>query len=130
VVYDIYKNMVNPHASEKQLMGMATGLNVLVCAIGLAIALSFTNIISVLSLSYTFLAAGCFVPLVGGIVWKDGTYKGALYSAAAGIAVTIMDTFGLISLPYASIFPILPSALVYLVVSLMTKKTSQFQYKK
>ena len=61
------------------------------------------------------------VPLLGGIIWKRGTTKGAAASAAVGMITALLSIFGVITVPFSSIFPVLPAIAAYIVVSLCTK---------
>ena len=65
--------------------------------------------------------------IAGGILWKKGTTQGAIASFLIGIACVIVNKMGL-QMPMASIFPILPSLIAYVAVSLMTqpKKAEPF----
>lgn len=84
-------------------------------------ALAFTNVIDLLSVGYTIMLSGTLVPLLGGIIWKRGTTKGAAASAAVGMITALLSIFGVITVPFSSIFPVLPGAVTYIVVSLCTK---------
>lgn len=125
VVHDIYSGMINKNASEAQLKKMATVLNIIVCVAALSMALVFTNIISLLSMTYSFMVAGCMIPFLGGLLWKKGNHKGAIASAAVGIILTLLDSFGIISIPFASLVTLIPVTIVYIAVSLATQKSSE-----
>ena len=84
-------------------------------------ALAFTNVIDLLSVGYTIMLSGTLVPLLGGIIWKRGTTKGAAASAAVGMITALLSIFGVITVPFSSIFPVLPGVVAYIVVSLCTK---------
>lgn len=84
-------------------------------------ALAFTNVIDLLSVGYTIMLSGTLVPLLGGIIWKRGTTKGAAASAAVGMITALLSIFGVITVPFSSIFPVLPAIAAYIVVSLCTK---------
>ena len=84
-----------------------------------ALALNAGSILDMLNSFYSFLAAACFVPFVGGALWKRGTTKGAVASSFVGMAVVVAIWFGL-KVPMAGVFPIVPAAITYVVVSLMT----------
>ncbi|MCB6610613.1 sodium:solute symporter family protein [[Clostridium] symbiosum] len=123
VVHDIYAGMIKKDAKEAELKKMANILNIVVCAVALMMALMFTNIISLLSLTYSFMVAGCMVPFLGGLLWKRGNAKGAIASAIVGIGLTLLDASKILPLPYASVLPVLPAAIAYVLVSLCTKET-------
>ena len=79
--------------------------------------LSFTSssILGLLNSVYAFLAASCFVPFVGGVLWKRGNAMGAAAASLVGVVVVVLGMVG-ISLPGSSfipgaILPIIPSAI-------------------
>ena len=90
-----------------------------VCLVGILLALGMNDIIQVLSMGYSLMAAGCLIPFLGGVLWRRGSSTGALAAALAGMASTLADALGLISLPYASLTCVLLSALTYWLVSLL-----------
>ncbi len=122
VFHDIYKGMINPNADENKMLKMTVYLNIIQAAFALIVALNFTNIVNLLSSTYSFFAASCLVPFVGGILWKKGTKTGAVTSSLCGVALVILNGTGILPLPYASVFPILPAVVVYVAVSLCTQK--------
>ena len=78
-----------------------------------------------LTIAYNVLVGGLLVAILGGLVWKRGTATGAAVSMAVGSLVTLvsMAVFGVLA--NAPIYlGLLSSALVYAVVSLLTKRTS------
>ncbi|MBQ8669902.1 MAG: sodium:solute symporter family protein, partial [Oscillospiraceae bacterium] len=93
--------------------------DVFACGLAILLALRMNDIIQLLSMGYSILAAGCLVPFFGGVLWKRGTTAGALASAVVGIAATIGSTLGLIHLPYASITSVALAAVVFVGVSLV-----------
>ena len=118
-VHDIYLGMVNPGADSRTCRRLMLLADMAVCCIGILLALKMNDIIRVLSMGYSLMASGCLVPFLGGVIWKKGTSRGALYSAFAGMAVSLAASLELIRLPYASISSILISAAVYAAVSLI-----------
>ena len=61
------------------------------------------------------------MPLVGGIIWKRGTTKGAAAAAAVGMGTALLSIFGVITVPFSSVFPVVPGIIAYVIVSLCTK---------
>ena len=87
----------------------------------LYVAIGSTGITKMLSYAYTFLCAGTLVMFVGGVYWKRATRPGAIAAAAVGMFCVFLNRFCGVNFPYASIFPILPSLIAFVVVSLCTK---------
>jgi SSS family solute:Na+ symporter len=117
---DIYIQFINKHPDEKKLNSLAHVITFVFGLLTLYVALGAKMITTMLSYSYTFLCAGTLVMFVGGIFWKKGTRAGAVAAAIVGMFFVFLYRFCGVKLPFASIFPILPSAIAYVVVSLMT----------
>ena len=117
---DIWQTALKKNPDEKQLKNITLGVNIVFLGVSTVLALSATSIIGLLGAVYSFLAAACFVPFAGGVLWKKGNTYGATAASAVGVCTVIATWLGL-SLPMASIFPILPSAIAYIIVSLATQ---------
>lgn len=120
-VHDIYKGMLRPNASDKTCQRLAVVINVIAGGLALLVALRMTNIISVISLAYTFTSSGCLIPFIAGALWKRGNQTGAVASAIVGIGVALASSFGLITLPY-DILSTVAALITYVIVSLLTQK--------
>lgn len=119
-IHDIYKGMLNPNASDALCSRLANLVNIVAGAFSLLVALKMTNIISVISLAYTFTSSGCLIPFLAGALWKRGTEKGAVVSAVVGIGTALASSAGLIHLPY-DILSTLFALAAYIIVSLIDK---------
>lgn len=78
---------------------------------------------------YSFLAAACFVPFVGGIVWKKGNAKSAVIASIVGVLTVLISWIPGVVFPFGniipgSLFPIIPSAVAYFLVSLLPSTAS------
>ena len=118
-VHDIYLGMVNPGADSRTCRRLMLLADMAVCCIGILLALKMNDIIRVLSMGYQ-----PWPPAVSFPSWRRHLEKKApaaelLYSAFAGMAVSLAASLELIRLPYASISSILISAAVYAAVSLL-----------
>lgn len=118
---DIWQGVLKKNPSEAQLKKITLGVNIAFMGVSTILALSSSSILGLLNSVYSFLAAACFVPFVGGVFWKGGNANGAVAASIAGIATVLVSWAG-VSFPMASVFPIVPSAIAYIVVSLLTKK--------
>ncbi|MCF2662140.1 sodium:solute symporter family protein [Pseudoflavonifractor phocaeensis] len=121
ITKDIYLQFINKNPDEKKLNRLAKIITITAGLITLYVALGTTSIIKMLSYAYTFMCAGTLVMFVGGIFWKGATKPGAVAASVTGIFFVFLNKFCGISFPYASIFPILPSAVAFVVVSLCTQ---------
>lgn len=125
IVHDVCQEMFFPEITDRQCRRLSVIIDSVICVIGIMLAFSSEDIIQVISLGYTFITAGAFVPFVGGILWKGGNKYGAVCGAIAGILCTVFNFFGIISVPYASVFPILPAAIAFVIISLITQKRAE-----
>ena len=124
IVNDIYLKVINPDGEkdEKKLARITTVATFVMGILALFVSLQFTTLIPLLSLAYSFINSGALVMVVGGIFWKKATKEGAIASFIVGVGLTALDSAGIISLPYASVLPLAPALLAFIVVSLMTQK--------
>ena len=126
ITKDIYMKFIDHNPDNKKMETLARIITVIAGALTLIVALRAGTIISLLSYAYTFLCAGTLVMFVGGLFWKKGTKAGAIASSITGMLFVVLYRFCGVDLPFESVFPILPAAIVYVVVSLCTQpKTLQ-----
>ena len=121
---DIWQGALKKNPSEKQLKKITLVINVLFMFSSTALALSSSSILGLLNNVYSFLAAACFVPFVGGIVWKRGDAKSAVAASVVGVLTVLISwipgvVFPLGNIIPASLFPIIPSAIAFFLVSLL-----------
>lgn len=124
---DIWQGTLKKNPTEAQLKKITLGVNIGFMATSTALALSASSILGLLNSVYSFLAAACFVPFVGGLAWKRGTAAGAVAASIVGVATVLISWTGVVfpfgSIIPAGIFPVIPSAIAYIIVSLCNKNT-------
>ena len=121
-VNDIYYKVINPNADEKKLGRLSKIVTFAAGAIALYLCLSSSSILSLLSATYSFMNAGALVMVIGGLYWKKATKEGAIASAIVGMLFVGLNRWGIVSLPYASVTPLIPAAIAFVAVSLATQK--------
>ena len=119
---NIYKGIINPNASDRTLKLGDTVISVVVAVVALLLSLQFTDIISLLSSTYTFLSACCLVPFVCGLFWKRGTARGAVVSSVVGLVLVILSLTKILVLPLLDLTPVVIALVIYVVVSLLDKE--------
>ena len=124
IVNDIYLKVINPngHKDEKKLSRITTVATLVMGVLALFVSLQFTALIPLLSLAYSFINAGALIMIVGGIFWKKATKEGAIASFIIGVGLTAIDSAGIVEIPYASVLPLVPALIAFIVVSLLTQK--------
>jgi SSS family solute:Na+ symporter len=93
----------------------------------IALACVISDVIAALTIAYDILVGGLLVAIIGGMVWKRGTIKGALVSIAAGVGFTL-GTMAVVGDIYANepIYAGLIASLVtFVAVSLATPATPE-----
>ena len=118
---DIWQGALKKNPTEAQLKKITLGVNIGFMGISTILALSSSSILGLLNSVYSFLAAACFVPFVGGVFWKKGNAKGATAASIAGVITVIISWFG-VSYPIPTFFPIIISAVAFVAVSLATQE--------
>jgi SSS family solute:Na+ symporter len=123
---DIYKKLLNPNASDAQLIKVARISTIILGAFTIACAFLVPNILDLILYAYTFGAAGIFFPMLGLLFWKRATATGAFWSIIFGgssaVIWTVMgEPMGFTSsyLGWAISLPTL------VIISLMTKHSEE-----
>lgn len=82
---DLYKRFLNPAADDERLLAVARGATVVCGALGVGLALVSEDVIATLTIFYSLLGVGLFVPIVAGLYSTRTSSRGALLSIAAGV---------------------------------------------
>lgn len=101
--------------------------------VAIIIAISTQDVVAALTIAYDILVGGLLVAIIGGLVWKRGTGVAAAASMAVGTVVTLGTMIVLeinaekpLDGVYANepiYFGLLASAVVFVIVSLLSKPT-------
>jgi SSS family solute:Na+ symporter len=84
---DLYKGLLRPQATDKQLF-TTTRLSVIVCGIlGFIFAISLESVIQALSIFYSLITAVFFLPIIGGLYWSRISARSALLSIGVTVAI-------------------------------------------
>lgn len=95
VARDLYARFLRPSADERQQLVVARVTAVLLGAVAIMIAMTAASIIDALSVFYTLMGVGLFVPMLAGLFVPRATTAGALAATIAGIAaVLLVQTVG------------------------------------
>lgn len=90
---DVYKGLVNPKISSKNLLLLSRVVVILGGLIGIYLALQLPDIISSLTIFYTLMSVSLTAPLVFGLFTKKADSKSAVLSSLLGIGTTIYFQF-------------------------------------
>ncbi len=87
---DIYRAVIKPEASDKEVMNVTRVVMALVGVLSTLVALFNTSsIITILMFSFTLRAAGAFFPYVIGHYWKKASTAGTIASLVSGTLMVI-----------------------------------------
>jgi Na+/proline symporter len=85
----LYKRFFNPSATDAQML-LAVRLATIGSGIlGVLLAWTSEDVINTLTIFYTLLSVGLFVPIVGGLYVPRTTNRGALLSVVAGLTAML-----------------------------------------
>ncbi len=118
-VRDFYQKTFRPEAPERSLMKASYLATALIGLGAMGLALYFETIIELLLLAYALMVSAGLIPILGGMFWKRGNEKGALFGIIAGALFTILSVAGVIPLPYY--LGIIPCLFFYMFFSLLGK---------
>ncbi|SHJ64050.1 solute:Na+ symporter, SSS family [Anaerobranca californiensis DSM 14826] len=119
LINDLYLKFNEINLDDKKLVKYSSFSTIGLGLISLLIALLLPNIISPLIYAYTMYTAGVFVPVVGGLIWKNGNKYGALSAMIIGSVITLLGLTNVITfkdMPVV-IYSSLISLTVYIIVS-------------
>jgi SSS family solute:Na+ symporter len=83
-VKDIYQVYINPNADDNKLIFLARACNVVVCIMGMCIALFKINIITLNIFSFALRSSGPFAAYGLALIWKDATKHSGLVAIIGG----------------------------------------------
>ncbi|MBQ7196271.1 MAG: sodium:solute symporter family protein [Synergistaceae bacterium] len=90
---DLYKRFFNPKISDSNLLKLSRVTTVICGILGVVLALRLESIISALTIFYSLMSVSLSAPLVFGLFSKRASNAGAIFSAVAGVALTLFITF-------------------------------------
>ncbi len=136
IVGDLLHRHMLRNPSQKSLIRWSQGVTLLLGALAVAYAQRFGTVIEGVFDAYGFLVAGLFVPTLGAFFWKRSTSAGALSGMLTGGIFTqilprlqghlpaSLETFFFESGFTAVVYGMAASAIVFIVVSLLTPPTA------
>ena len=84
---DFYKRFVNRSAEDGQVLRVTRITAVVAGALGVIVAIVAEDVIDALTIFYTLMAVGLFVPILAGLFSRRPSPAGALAAIVAGVAI-------------------------------------------
>lgn len=137
-VNDIYKPyiMKNKKVEDKKVLKLSRVVTVLVSLLGVSIALFSGSLVQMLYIGGLAYGTSVFIPMLAAIYWKRGTAPAALVSMIAAMVIGLYWEFfvsGKAAGPWgavpSNIVAVAVSLVLFVVVSLLTKKPTEDQLK-
>jgi SSS family solute:Na+ symporter len=95
VTRDLYSRFINHGADERQQLRVARLTAVALGAAAVMLAMTAESVIAALSIFYTLMGVGLFVPILAGLFLPRASSAGAVASTLSGVlGVLAVQTFG------------------------------------
>ena len=123
-IYHILFNKTKRFDELKRALPIARISSACFMIIAALIALFFKGVLDVLFWPSPLQVGAMFVPINGGLFWKGATREGAVAGILTGAIMALIDMTGLYPWPERVLFPILGCLVVWVFVSLISKKSN------
>ena len=90
---DFYKRFVHPGATEAEMLRLTRVTAVTAGILGVAVALVAASVITALTIFYTLMSVGLFVPLFGGLYVRRAGSAAAMGAIVAGVGTAAVRQF-------------------------------------
>jgi solute:Na+ symporter, SSS family len=114
---DLYRRLVDPGASDRQVLRVARGAALVGGASGVGLAIVSPTVIGALSFFYTLLSVSLFVPVVGGLYLRRIGTPEALAAIGAGLSALLALQLGTGGRGWAGLTPALLALLAAMAAS-------------
>ncbi|MEW6106566.1 MAG: sodium:solute symporter family protein [Bacillota bacterium] len=121
IVNDVYKRLINPNASERQLVFWGRVFVAVWAVYGLVLAFALPGVLAGLKIAYTIMAGVVMPSWVAAFLWRRATGAGAVAAMALSLVTVIWWNFWP-PYPISAVIPTMAMSVLALVaVSLLTK---------
>jgi SSS family solute:Na+ symporter len=86
---DFYKRFMNQGATDRQVLRVTRITAVIAGALGVIVAIIAADVVNALSIFYTLMAVGLFVPILAGLFTKRPSSAGALAAIVTGVIIVV-----------------------------------------
>jgi len=90
---DFYKRFVNRSATDVEMLRITRITAVVAGALGVAVALAAASVITALSIFYTLMGVGLFVPIIAGLYVRRAGTVHAMAAIVAGVVTVVVRQF-------------------------------------
>lgn len=115
---DLYKRFLRPDAGEAVVLLVARVTTIAAAGVGVVLAIALGSVVNALTIFYTLLSVGLFVPIVAGLYAPSATTTHAMASIVVGVATVLIVQFWTAGTGVAGLTPAL-SGLIASVLAFM-----------
>jgi solute:Na+ symporter, SSS family len=90
---DLYKRFMNPSATDRQILFVARCTTVVAASLAVGLAIALGSVVDALTIFYTLLSVGLFVPILGGLYVPRASTRDVLWSIACGVGAMVATQF-------------------------------------
>jgi SSS family solute:Na+ symporter len=90
---DFYRRFVHPNATEAEMLRVSRVTAVVAGGLGVVVAFLAANVITALSIFYTLMSVGLFVPILGGLYVRRAGSREAMGAIVAGVGTVALRHF-------------------------------------
>ena len=90
---DFYRRFIDPNASEQRMLRITRVTAIVAGVLGVGVALAAPSIVTVLSIFYTLMGVGLFVPLISGLYIRRAGSAEAMGAIVAGVSAAVIHQF-------------------------------------
>ncbi len=102
---DFYRRFVDREASDARMLRVTRITAVAAGTLGVLVALAAASVITALSIFYTLMSVGLFVPIVGGLLVRRAGSREALGAIVAGVGTVLVREFAFGGVPWHGMTP-------------------------
>ena len=90
---DFYRRFIDPKASEQRMLRITRLTAIIAGVLGVGVALAAASIVTVLSIFYTLMGVGLFVPIISGLYIRRAGSAEAMGAIVAGVSAAVIHQF-------------------------------------
>jgi SSS family solute:Na+ symporter len=120
---DLYKGLINPDATDRELLRAARIMAIVGGTVGFALTFVYTSVVSALTWFYSLMIVTLFAPILGGLFFPSAGRWAAFAAMVVGVATLLVTSLVTGGAGYGWVSPsflgLVSSGLTYLVLAVL-----------